>query len=235
MSKVVSKASLTEANDVLTEIQALIIGDGETNFAECRRRVRKSIQDLLDNTCRPDSDGDFNGHFWSYEFPPTEPVCKVALWSHCCADCADDTPDTLYVKRNCDDYDEDYNSITDAIADFKRMIDGYSVTFVNLTPHDVTLMDADSNIIRVFPTTGKFLRVVEKKRSLPAVDGIPVNEKTFGKVQDLPAQVDGTVYIVSEITARAALNRRDLYIPDDTVRDENGRIIGCRALAQLPE
>ena len=51
-------------------------------------------------------------------------------------------------------------------------------------------------------------------------------------VYDLPSPQPDTIYIVSRLVAEAT-RREDLYIVDDAVRDENGRIIGCRALASV--
>lgn len=42
-----------------------------------------------------------------------------------------------------------------------------------------------------------------------------------------------TLLIVSRLVAEACPERDDLVVPDDTVRDDAGRIIGCRALARV--
>ncbi|MFC0903824.1 hypothetical protein ACFHWD_03850 [Clostridium sp. MT-14] len=62
---------------------------------------------------------------------------------------------------------------------------------------------------------------------------IPINRTVFGDIENLPEPQPDTIFVVSSIVAQAAQNRDDLFIPDDTVRDENGRIIGCRALARI--
>ena len=55
----------------------------------------------------------------------------------------------------------------------------------------------------------------------------------YGAVEGLPDQRDGVVYVVSVLTAQAAPDRKDLYIVDELVRDDMGRFIGCKALAQI--
>ena len=49
---------------------------------------------------------------------------------------------------------------------------------------------------------------------------------------ELPEQQDGTFYIVSALVARAA-GREDFVIVNDTVRDNDGRIIGCQSFAHV--
>mgnify|MGYP003092115823 FL=1 len=57
----------------------------------------------------------------------------------------------------------------------------------------------------------------------------------FGATEDLPAPEDGIYYIVSVITANAAKaegrTTSDLVITADPVRDDSGRIIGCKRFA----
>jgi hypothetical protein len=61
---------------------------------------------------------------------------------------------------------------------------------------------------------------------------IPINETMFGDVIGLPDEEDGTIIIVSGIAANAIRNRDDLFVVDEPVRDGNGTIVGCRALAK---
>jgi hypothetical protein len=67
------------------------------------------------------------------------------------------------------------------------------------------------------------------------VDGIsvPVNRTQFGVVTGLPDPQPDTIYIVSAVVAQAVPDRPDVFIVDDAVRDEQGRIIGARALAHV--
>lgn len=55
----------------------------------------------------------------------------------------------------------------------------------------------------------------------------------FGEVQDLHEQKDGTVYLVSSLVAQRVPERRDVFIPSESVRDSAGRIIRCRSLGRI--
>jgi len=64
---------------------------------------------------------------------------------------------------------------------------------------------------------------------------VPVIKTIFGEPTDLPAPEEGTMLIVSILTAQAAkaAGRKgdDLIITSDPVRDAAGKIIGCRKFA----
>jgi hypothetical protein len=62
---------------------------------------------------------------------------------------------------------------------------------------------------------------------------IPVNRTQFGAVTGLPDPQPDTIYIVSSLVAQAVPDRQDVFIVDDAVRDDQGRIIGARALAHV--
>jgi hypothetical protein len=55
----------------------------------------------------------------------------------------------------------------------------------------------------------------------------------LGQVVDLPEPQDDTLYIVSRAVAEAARDRDDLVVPDNVIRDDQGRVIACRALARV--
>lgn len=103
--------------------------------------------------------------------------------------------------------------------------------FINLTPHDITIVKEGGNI--VIPASGNVARVETIKDTVGYIDGIPIHKTRFGEVVGLPDPADDTMCIVSLATAKAASGRRDLVVTDDAVRDNNGRIIGCRALAMI--
>ena len=109
---------------------------------------------------------------------------------------------------------------------------------VNLTPHAVHLMPAgpDGPVIEI-PPSGTVSRCETKRAKIDEVtiDGVtvPVNRTEFGKVTGLPDPEEGTFYIVSALVAQAVPYRQDVLIVDDPVRDDQGRIIGARALARV--
>lgn len=107
---------------------------------------------------------------------------------------------------------------------------------VNLTPHEVKVLDDDDNVIATFPSVGV---ARARQHDVPAgeIESIPVVKTEFGEVLGLPEPAEDTVFIVSRITVEVArargLNTDDLLITSGAVRDDQGRIVGCRALARL--
>jgi hypothetical protein len=109
---------------------------------------------------------------------------------------------------------------------------------INLTPHPITILDIHDEIIVVIPASGRVARATSSRVEVGVIDLgrcglIPINRTTFGEVEGLPHQEDDVVYIVSAITAQAVPHRKDVFITDDAVRNEEGHIIGCRALAHI--
>lgn len=102
---------------------------------------------------------------------------------------------------------------------------------VNLTPHEITLVYPETNVvIERIPSEG-VARVTSASKIIGEIGNIPITIKTFGEVEGLPEASDDTYYIVSSIVAQACPERKDLLIPDATVRDEKGAVIGCAALS----
>ena len=101
---------------------------------------------------------------------------------------------------------------------------------INLTPHDVNLIGKDDKEIATFPSRG-VVRCSTNRRMVGMLNGISINKTLFGEVTGLPDEKEGTYYIVSALVANACPNRHDLLLTDDAVRDDQGRIIGCKALA----
>lgn len=107
----------------------------------------------------------------------------------------------------------------------------------NLTPHDVIIYNDDGEIIAHYPPEGSVARAQQSMIPYGEVNGIVVTKTTFGATENLPAPEDGVFLIVSQITASAAKAEGrsvdDLLLTSDTVRDETGKIIGCRKFAVL--
>lgn len=104
-------------------------------------------------------------------------------------------------------------------------------TIRNLTPHTVTLLDASGEVVQEYPVENPCPRVAVVETAAGEIAGAPIVRQQYGQVQDLPEEVAGTYLIVSALVQAAAPERRDLLIPAQLVRDEAGRIIGCRAFA----
>jgi len=104
---------------------------------------------------------------------------------------------------------------------------------VNLTPHPLNLMpEGPEGPVVTIPPSGQVARCAVDRVQVDTVtvDGIsiPVNQTRFGKVENLPEPQEGTIFIVSALTAQAVPEREDVFITDDAVRDEQGRIIVCQ-------
>ncbi len=107
------------------------------------------------------------------------------------------------------------------------------MTFINLTPHDITVFVGDGSI--VIPASGTVARVSSIYTHVGDIDGIPVSEVSYGDVHGLPQPMDGVIYVVSALVLNAlkakGVNRTDVVAPDTdkgAVRDTSGRIIGVR-------
>lgn len=120
---------------------------------------------------------------------------------------------------------------------------------VNLTPHDVNIYreeDLDEYHRVKFgrrpycvipPSAQPTARIITQERPVDPLNmgdvDIPLNEKVMSHIQNLPAPVDGTFYIVSTIVALYAPHRSDLLAPTGNVRSRNGVIVGCTGLSRM--
>lgn len=107
------------------------------------------------------------------------------------------------------------------------------MTIINLTPHAINFLREDNSVLATVEPSGTIARASQTRDLVSEVNGIPVNQCSYGAVTGLPDPQDGTIYLVSALTAQACPERSDVFITDDAVRDENGRIIGCRAIARI--
>jgi hypothetical protein len=107
------------------------------------------------------------------------------------------------------------------------------VNFVNLCPHDINIYTNNGQLIMQLTRNFNAPRLVERRIIYGEVAGIRINrvELSLGNI-DLPPHIPGTYYIVSRIFAEYA-RRSDFLIPDELIRDEQGRIIGCTSFSIL--
>ena len=107
----------------------------------------------------------------------------------------------------------------------------------NLTPHRVAIVGADGAEVAVYPPSGLVARAAQADQPVGTVEGIEVVRTTFGAPTDLPDPEEGTWLIVSLATANAAKatgrTTDDLLLTSSPVRDDSGRIVGCRRFATL--
>lgn len=103
----------------------------------------------------------------------------------------------------------------------------------NLTPHILNIHLQDGKVLTISPD-GLIARVAQERTERAPVFGIPVTESRFGEVENLPAPVEGHIYIVSGLVLAAVPDRPDVFAPGEAIRDDQGRIIGCEGLSCAP-
>jgi len=103
---------------------------------------------------------------------------------------------------------------------------------INTTPHNILLQLHQSVSCIEIEKAANPIRLAEEQKQIGYINHIPLFKKTFGSA-NLPPIKKGTVYIVSLIVAQSFPNRDDFLIVNDTIRDENGQIVGCKSLAHV--
>ena len=103
--------------------------------------------------------------------------------------------------------------------------------FVNLTPHALNVERAGMPNL-IIPASGDVARVATNRVSCGTIHpSVTVEMPSFGEVEGLPEQSDDIVYIVSGMVLSAVQHRADVFAPGELVRDESGRVTGCRGLS----
>jgi hypothetical protein len=103
-------------------------------------------------------------------------------------------------------------------------------TLINLTPHDIRVMecrDGENIKIETYKPSGLVARVAVKNKEIGSVNGTPINRPIYGAVENLPDPCDDHLYIVSMIVRDACTGRKDLISPDSgptAVRNADGQI-----------
>ena len=101
--------------------------------------------------------------------------------------------------------------------------------YVNMTIHQVNLFDENGKTIQIFESEGN-IRLVEKRVLIEKIDGISIFQKEYSR-GSIPTRKNGKIFIVSSIVALAFKDREDFIVPDELIRDEKGRIKGCKSFA----
>jgi hypothetical protein len=104
--------------------------------------------------------------------------------------------------------------------------------FVNLTP-DVIRLETEFGVVRI--ESSGYARTSIIVEDLDPIDdplwGYIMRKRIkYGPVEGLPGPENDTIYIVSRLTKQQVSNRSDCLVPD-LIRDEDGNVICCRALA----
>ena len=102
---------------------------------------------------------------------------------------------------------------------------------VNKTPHEVHIVDENSQVVRTYEKGDSQIRLAVKTvKGDNLADGTPTSKTEFGEPEGLPDFQEGTFFIVSQLVKSALPKRTDLLVPAEVVRDEKGNIVGCKSL-----
>lgn len=106
--------------------------------------------------------------------------------------------------------------------------------FVNCTPHDVIIECMDGE--RITLPKGDIIPRVSTENVLTqiiTVDGhrVKIYRAVDGKPVNMPPEVNGVMYIVSQLVVMSCPERHDLFYPNELIRNEDGEIVGCCSLA----
>lgn len=104
------------------------------------------------------------------------------------------------------------------------------MNIINLTPHAITVLGQNGEVILAIAPSGQVARVSQTREIVGSINGIPVYRSKYGAVTGLPESVDGVALIVSALVRLASPGRADVYSPGELVRDASGQPIGCRGL-----
>ena len=102
-----------------------------------------------------------------------------------------------------------------------------NIEVVNLTPHSINIVGGPT-----FEPSGQIARISSTNESAGEVvingETIPLITQQFGEIVGLPQEKEGTMFIVSGLIFSNS-DRKDLLVPGEQVRDEQGRVIGCKS------
>ena len=102
----------------------------------------------------------------------------------------------------------------------------WGIKIYNCTPHEVALLLPD-RVVRFVPATVP-IRLAQKVVHLST----PFSLTEFGEPIGLPKQQPGIFLIVSQLVKNICVDRTDLIVPTEIVRDEKGNIIGCKSFGK---
>ena len=111
-------------------------------------------------------------------------------------------------------------------------------TLVNLTPHEITILNKDHEVVKVIPTSGEPCpRIIPGNEELDRYVGdIPLWITKKGEIDCIPGRREDTLFVVSQVVLDWVLthhpDRDDFVIPHKLLRNDQGQILGCLGFAQ---
>lgn len=106
---------------------------------------------------------------------------------------------------------------------------------VNLTPHDVIVVDDNNRVLMNIPTTDMVARLKTSPEVVGKVNGIPLVKHQCISFINLPDPDPGTMFLVSSLIQQFSL-RKDLISPDtgpSCVRDRDRNVLAIRQFKAL--
>lgn len=105
------------------------------------------------------------------------------------------------------------------------------VALINATPHQLNIVQTDGKVLTL-EGSGICPRCASSEDVDMAIGLIEVTRQTLGHVEGLPDPIPGVYFIVSRLVA-SATEREDLLVPGALLRDDQGKVIGCKGLSRL--
>jgi hypothetical protein len=102
---------------------------------------------------------------------------------------------------------------------------------INATPHAI-IVDNKEGFVTTYDAS-EFIARVSSETVLHTefMSGLAFFTQSFGEIQGLPKEVEGTIYIVSAMVLSANKSREDLIAPltdSSAERNQNGHIISVK-------
>lgn len=106
--------------------------------------------------------------------------------------------------------------------------------FINLTPHNLNVRNAEGVMITVAPS-GKVARVAVRRVKMYEISGVIIWGKEMGGLVGLEGLEDAPENVlITSLAAKAAVKAAFpaalVVSPGDLLRDENGQPVGCDGL-----
>lgn len=115
----------------------------------------------------------------------------------------------------------------------------------NMTPHPITIVGEDNNVIEVIPCSGWELRLSAQQESVKVIGDIHITKTVFGPLLSVKNRnyneqpnpwsninLSKDLFIVSQVVKNAhkdSVLYNNLLVPTEMVRID-GEIVGCRSL-----
>ena len=113
----------------------------------------------------------------------------------------------------------------------KGIVMAGEIALVNCTPHPLNIVQRDGTVLTI-ESSGIIPRCASTEEIDRTIGLIDVSRQHLGAVEGLPDPIPGAYFIVSRLVASAA-KREDLLVPGALLRDDQGRVVGCKGLSLL--